>query len=70
MIVSAQLDRLVPPALANAHVRAMRAKGKASTELVNVADAGHFDLVTPGTGAWDMVLRQIDAALAPGHLVR
>lgn len=68
VMVSAQLDRLVAPALANDHVRAMRSKGKASIDLICIADAGHFDLVTPGTGAWDEVLRQIESALAPGHL--
>lgn len=66
-MVSALLDRLVAPALADDHVRAMHAKGKWSIDLIRIADAGHFDLVTPGTGAWGDVLRQIEAALAPGH---
>ena len=66
VMVSALLDRLVAPALADDHVRAMHARDKRSIDLVRVADAGHFDLVTPGTGAWGEVVRQIQAALAPG----
>jgi acetyl esterase/lipase len=67
VMVSALLDRLVPPTLADDHVHAMRAKGKWSIDLIRIADAGHFDIVTPGTAAWDDVVRQIEAALAPGR---
>jgi acetyl esterase/lipase len=67
VMVSALLDRLVAPALADDHVHAMHAKGKWSIDHIRVAEAGHFDLVTPGTAAWREVLRQIEAALAPGQ---
>jgi acetyl esterase/lipase len=67
VMVSALLDRLVAPALADEHVRAMHAKGKWSIDLIRIADAGHFDLVTPGTTAWGDVVRRIEAALARGH---
>jgi len=40
----------------------VRGKG-GPTELLNIADAGHFDLVTPGTTAWDEVRTRIEAAL-------
>jgi hypothetical protein len=63
VMVSAVLDRLVPRYVAHDYRRAMRAKGRPSIELINVADAGHFDLVTPGTKDWEKVSRRIVAAL-------
>lgn len=64
LMIRAVLDRLVPPYVAHDYARAMRAKGKPSIELLNVPEAGHFDLVTPGTNAWDEVSRRIEAALS------
>jgi hypothetical protein len=34
-----------------------------SVERIDIPDAGHFDLVTPGTRAWDKVMARIAAAL-------
>jgi hypothetical protein len=62
-MISGVLDRLVPPYVAHDYARAMRAQGKDSIELVNIEGAGHFDLATPGTPAWDEVWRRIEAAL-------
>ena len=61
-MISGVLDRLIPPYVAHDYARAVRGKG-GPTELLNIADAGHFDLVTPGTTAWDDVRTRIEAAL-------
>jgi acetyl esterase/lipase len=63
IMISGVVDRLVPPYVAHDFARAMRRKHAAIPELVDVPDAGHFDLVTPGTGAWHEVRTQIIAAL-------
>lgn len=61
VMVSGILDRLVPPYVAHDYARSVA--GKASVELVNVHDAGHFDLVAMGA-AWIESRRIIEAALA------
>ena len=59
-LISAELDRLVPPYVAHDYAVAMRGKRRASMELVTIAGAGHFDLVTPGASAWAEVRRRIE----------
>jgi acetyl esterase/lipase len=63
VMVSGILDRLVPPYVAFDYARAVRAKRKAPVELVDIPQAGHFDLVTLGTPAWAEVNRRIETAL-------
>lgn len=63
LMVSGVLDRLVPPYVADDYARAILAKTKASVEIIDVPGAGHFDLVTPGTGAWIAVRQAIERAL-------
>jgi acetyl esterase/lipase len=63
VMVSGVIDRLVPPYAAHDYARAMRTKRAAPVELVDIADAGHFDLVTPGTPAWIEISQRIAAAL-------
>ncbi len=63
VMISGILDRLVPPYVAYDFVRAVTGKSKTPPELVNIAGAGHFDLVTPGTSAWREVRSRIEAAL-------
>jgi acetyl esterase/lipase len=63
-MISAILDRLVPPYFAHDYARAMMLKGKSSIDLVYIADAGHFDLVANSTHAWRTVRGHIEAALA------
>lgn len=60
VMVSGILDRLVPPHVAHDYKRAVRSK--VSVDLVNVTDAGHFDLVAAGP-AWEAVRRHIEASL-------
>ncbi len=64
LMISGILDRLVPPYVAHDYARAMRGKSGPSIALLNIIDAGHFDLVTPGTAAWAEVSSRIEAALA------
>jgi acetyl esterase/lipase len=63
VMVSGVIDRLVPPYAAHDYARAMRQRRAAPVELVDIADAGHFDLVTPGTPAWAEISARIAAAL-------
>ncbi len=62
-MISGILDHLVPPYVAHDYARAMRRKQGPAIDLVDVPGAGHFDLVTPGTTAWDEVILRITAAL-------
>jgi acetyl esterase/lipase len=66
VMISGILDRLVPPYVADDYARAMRRKHATAVELVDIPGAGHFDLVTPGTAAWEEVRSRIVAALAAG----
>jgi acetyl esterase/lipase len=63
VMVSGILDRLVPPYVAYDYARAMQRKHATPIELVDIPGAGHFDLVTPGTRAWEEVGARIAAAL-------
>jgi acetyl esterase/lipase len=63
VMISGILDRLVPPYVAHDYARVMRRKQATSTELVDIPGAGHFDLVSPGTAAWEEVKFRIAAAL-------
>lgn len=55
--VSGTLDRLTPPWVA--HDYAAAHGFAASIERLDIASAGHFDLVTPGTTAWTLVRDRI-----------
>jgi acetyl esterase/lipase len=63
-MVSGVLDRLVPPYVAYDYAYAMQQKHAKTTALVDVRDAGHFDLVTPGTLAWEEVSSRIAEAVS------
>ncbi len=65
VLVSGVLDRLVPPCAAHDYERALLRRRTAGVERVEIPDAGHFDLVTPGTRAWDEVMSRITAFLPP-----
>jgi fermentation-respiration switch protein FrsA (DUF1100 family) len=51
----------VPPYVAYDYARAVQ--HATPIELVDIPGAGHFDLVTPGTRAWEEVSARITAAL-------
>ena len=63
VMVSGILDRLVPPYVAHDYARALRGK-RVGIRLVNIPDAGHFDLVTPSAPAWAEIRRLIETDLA------
>jgi acetyl esterase/lipase len=63
VMVSGVLDRLVPPYVAYDYARALQSKGATPAQLLNIPDAGHFDLVTPGVPAWSEVGGRLSAAL-------
>jgi pimeloyl-ACP methyl ester carboxylesterase len=63
VLVSGVLDRLVPPYAAFDYQRAVERRGAAPVERVEIPGAGHFDLVTPGTRAWDHVISRIATSL-------
>lgn len=60
-MVSGILDRLVPPYVAHDYARAVR--GQVAVQLVNIDDAGHFDLVAMGR-PWHEVRRIVETKLA------
>lgn len=62
-LVSGVLDRLTPPWVAYDYARALRGRSGRAPQLINVPDAGHFDLVTPPAPAWQEVCRLIEASL-------
>lgn len=62
-LVSGIYDAIVPPYAAWDYARAVRAAGQAP-ELVTIPDSAHFDMVTPGTPAFEEVARRLAAALA------
>lgn len=63
LMVSGVYDRLVPPHWAHDFTLTMQAKGRPTIELLNLPDAGHFDLVMPTTAAGSAVVRRIEEAV-------
>ena len=62
VMASGVLDRLVPPYVAHDYAEAVR--GHNEVTLLNLPDAGHFDLVATGRPAWNELRRRIEAALS------
>jgi acetyl esterase/lipase len=65
VMVSGVLDRLVPPWVAHDYARSLKGKPVTAPRLVNVPEAGHFDLVTPPAPAWQQVRALVEEALGP-----
>jgi hypothetical protein len=63
LLVSGVLDRLVPPYVAHDYAAEMQRKYGTRIERLNIAEAGHFDLVMRGTAAWEQIRARIVAAL-------
>lgn len=61
VMVSGSLDRLVPPYVAHDYERAVT--GDVRVKRIDIAGAGHFDLVADGA-AWRLARAQIQAMLA------
>jgi acetyl esterase/lipase len=62
ILVNGTQDRIIPNRFATDYWTRMRAAGD-RLELHWVAGGGHVDLIAPGTTAWDIVVRDISAAL-------
>jgi len=61
-LMSGALDPVAPPPVGDAYAKAMKAAGDdVATEVA--PEAGHFELITPGTPAWEAQLRTIEALL-------
>ena len=61
VIVSGALDPIVPPALGEAYATRAQAAGD-DVRLIEIEDAGHFELIDPTAPAWRVVLREIERA--------
>jgi len=63
MLLSAVDDQIVPLGAARDYRQALGADAAARVYLRDIAGAGHFDLVTPGTPAFDLVFDEVRRAL-------
>jgi len=57
-------DAVVPIALSHSYCEKMRAADSAEVELIELADAGHFDLIDPQSKAWPRVLECVRILMA------
>jgi fermentation-respiration switch protein FrsA (DUF1100 family) len=64
--VSGIRDLLVPPEVARDYIGAIGSEAGRSIEPIDIPDAGHFELGTPGTAAWSLIHdRILDLVGAP-----
>jgi acetyl esterase/lipase len=56
--IHGRLDRIAPVAVGEGYTARARARGERA-ELSVEAEAGHFELITPGTPAWDGIAARI-----------
>jgi hypothetical protein len=56
-------SRISAPPICGAKALGLTVPPGCRIELVDIPGAGHFDLVTPGTRAWEEVRARIAAAL-------
>jgi pimeloyl-ACP methyl ester carboxylesterase len=59
-LVHGAADDIVPPEFSRDYVKA---KGKEDARLVEIAGAGHFEVVDPRSGAWGEVERVVVGAV-------
>ncbi|WP_308633231.1 alpha/beta hydrolase family protein [Massilia forsythiae] len=64
ILVTGELDTIAPPRVAHAFAARARAAGDAA-EVVILPGASHYDEVAAGSASWPLVLKAIEAALAP-----
>lgn len=63
ILVNGALDRIAPPAFAEAYRNAQLARDITDIELVTIPGEGHVELVSDGTAAWERQVELIEAAL-------
>jgi acetyl esterase/lipase len=62
VMIQGAYDSISPPYHGSGYRKAARAKGD-QVEVLVIPDAGHFELVWPGSGAWTQIADRIQAAL-------
>ena len=62
VVINGPRDPIAPPAMGEAYAAKMRAKG-ARIRQITVPDAGHVELIAPGTPAWARTVAVIEALL-------
>ena len=63
LLVHGGRDEIVPPGQSRAFAYAARAAGD-EVELVELAEADHFDVIEPAHGAWQAVVERLPALLS------
>jgi acetyl esterase/lipase len=69
LVVSGAHDPIVPPRFGQAYAAAARKAGDEIEEIV-FPDAGHFELIDPGSTAWAKLFPMLDALAAPHSKTR
>lgn len=69
LVVSGAHDPIVPPRFGDAYASAARRSGDA-VEEITFPDAGHFELIDPGSSAWAKLFPMLDALAAPHSKTR
>jgi len=64
LVVSGAHDHIVPPRFGHAYAAAAQAAGDPVEDLV-FDDAGHFELIDPGSAAWAKLFPVLDSLVAP-----
>ena len=62
MIVSGELDPIVPPQFGAAYAAEAEAAGDTVTEI-KLENAGHFELIDPTAPAWAVILDEVERLL-------
>jgi len=62
VIISGELDPIVPPQFGAAYVAEAEAAGDTVTEIT-LENAGHFELIDPTAPAWDVILDEVERLL-------
>lgn len=66
-LIHGSVDDIVPPDFSRDYVSARQARtipSKEDVRLIEVAGAGHFDLIDPRTEAWKQVVRSVEELFA------
>lgn len=63
VVVSGELDAIIPPAFGTGYAQAAETEGDAVREII-LPDAGHFELIDPAAPAWSVIVGEIERLLA------
>ena len=62
VIISGELDPIVPPALGMEYATRAEIAGE-TVRVITLEDAGHFELIDPTAPAWDVILAEVERVL-------